>query len=263
MTTSTPELVGLLYRANWTQLSLSATVTSNGDAAVDRRLRQRKLSELRQLLGPLPKVGPIPGWDLHDEDDSPQHCERHVLLAPGGRYRQGRRGGLWHLLDRVEVLVDAELGILLRSEQIFEGLTREVAELRDLAIDPPEGTEPGLFAPPPGLPVTDDRWADDCQPSGLGWQVAGTAASLTASAMGFAIRHAPRRQTTWPSGDDEPESTSETGAAAWPGRRHLAAARAAARRRSPAAAPPPAAAPRRERAGRCIPARAGSWARPP
>jgi hypothetical protein len=280
MSTSIPELVGLLYRADWTRLSLSATLTSSRDPAVDRRLRQRKMSELRQLLGPLPKVGWIPGWDQRVEDDSPHRCERSVLLAPGGRsrvsasdsslvsisdgddtweihdgladrhpaagpdqllrglvmpqwllanyeltitgseaadgrpairvlgtprpVRQGRRGGLWHLLDRVEVLVDAELGVLVRSEQIFEGLTREAAELRDLVIDPPEGSEHDLFAPPPGMPVADDRWADGCQPSGPGWQVAGTAASLTASAMGFAIRHAPRRQTTWPSGDDEP-----------------------------------------------------------
>jgi hypothetical protein len=286
MSISIPELVALLYRADWTRLSLSATVTSSRDAAVDRRIRQRKTSELRQLLGPLPKVGRIPGWDQRDEDASPHRCERRVLLAPGGRsrvsasdssvvtvsdgddtweihdgvadrhpaagpdqllrglvmpqwllacyelaiagsevvggrpavrvlgtprpVRQGRRGGLWHLLDRVEVLVDAELGILVRSEQIFEGLTREVAELRDLVIDPPEGSEPGRFAPPPGMPVADDRWADDCQPSGPGWQVAGAAASLTASAMGFAIRHAPRRQATWPPGDDgEPDMPRE------------------------------------------------------
>jgi hypothetical protein len=286
MSTSIPELVALLYRADWTRLSLSATVASSRDPAVDRRLGQRKMSELRQILGPLPKFGRISGWDLHDADadadDSPRRCERSVLLAPGGRYRvsardgrlvsvsdgddsweiddgaadrqpaagpdrllrglvmpqwllacyelaitgnevaggrsairvlgtprpvrQGRRSGLWYLLDRVEVLVDAELGILLRSEQIFEGLTREVAELRDLVIHPPEGFDHGLFTLPPGMPVTDDRWADDCQPSGPGWQVAGTAASLTASAMGFAIRHAPRRQATWPPGDDgEPD----------------------------------------------------------
>jgi hypothetical protein len=286
MSLSMPELVALLYRADWLRLSLSATVSSSRDPAVDRRLRQRKMSELRQVLGPLPKVGWIPGWDQRVEDDSPHRCERSVLLAPGGRsrvsasgdsvvivsdgeatweihdgvadrhpvagpdqllrglvmpqwllacyelaimgsevvggrpavrvlgtprpVRQGRHGGLWYLLDRVEVLVDAELGILVRSEQIFEGLTREVAELRDLVMDPIEGSEHGLFAPPPGMPVTDDRWADDCQPSGPGWQAAGTAASLTASAMGFAIRHAPRRQTTWPpGGDDEPAMPRE------------------------------------------------------
>jgi hypothetical protein len=295
---SVPGLVALLYRADWTQLSLSATVTWSRDRAVDRRLFQRKMSELRELLGPLPRVRPVPSWDHHDEDDPPRDYERRVLLAPGARYRveasdgspvsiadgeylweidedaaertpaagpdqalhglvtpqwllacydldiigdqnadgrpairvlgrpraiqQRRRRGVFHLLDRVEVLVDAELGILLRSEQIFEGLTRSVAELRNLVVNPAETAEPGRFAPPPGMPVTDGGGLDgggldDRRRGGLGWQVAGTAASLTADAMGFAVRHAPRRRTTRPSGDDQPDMPREAqlSAAEW------------------------------------------------
>jgi hypothetical protein len=288
--TSLPDLVVLLYRADWTRLSLSATVAWTRDPAVDRRLLQRKMSELREVLGPLPRVGPLPRWDHYDEGNLPRDSEHRILLAPGGRYRveavdgspagisdgeqswridedkaergpaagpdqalrglvtpqwllacyeleitgdevisgrpairvlgtprQGRRGGVYHLLDRVAVLVDAELGILLRSEQIFEGLTREVAELREVIIDPAETAAPGLFAPPPGMPVTDRDEMPDCQPSGLGWQVVSTAANITASAMGFVVRHAPRGRTTWPSGDEEPEMPGDArlSAAEW------------------------------------------------
>jgi hypothetical protein len=275
VTTSKSELVALLYRADWTTLSLSATVAWSRDRAVDWRLLQRKLADVRDLFGPLPTIG-RPDLDNHpDDDDGPwRDREQHVLLAPGGRYRvedadgspvslgdgqhhweihegtaergpadgppgalrglvtprwliacydlditgpetvggraairvtgtpravrPGRRAGLYDLLDRVTVLVDAELGILLRSEQVFEGLSRDAAELRDLITDPDRAGEAGRFAPPPGAAETEDDWQADHRPDGAGWRAAGAAASLTASAMGFAVRHAPRHRGTGP-----------------------------------------------------------------
>jgi hypothetical protein len=118
-----------------------------------------------------------------------------------------QRHGRYELLDRVEVLVDAELGILLRSRQVFEDQMRESAELRGLVINPPEAGEPGLFVPPPGVPVTDEAepFADFEPPSGVGWEVASTVAGAAASALGFAVRHAPRRRTVWPADDEEPD----------------------------------------------------------
>jgi hypothetical protein len=122
-----------------------------------------------------------------------------------------RRSGYYHLLDRVEVLVDAELGILLSSRQIFEDQTPQTAELRDLVINPPEAGMSGMFAPPPGVPVEDDEdlFADYQPPSGVGWQVAGAAAGAAANALGFAIRHAPRRKVVWPTDDEEPDMPDE------------------------------------------------------
>jgi hypothetical protein len=83
--------------------------------------------------------------------------------------------------------------------------------LHDLVMNPPEAGISGMFAPPPGVPVEDDEelFADYQPPSGVGWQVAGAAAGAAANALGFAIRHAPRRKTVWPTDDEEPDMPGE------------------------------------------------------
>ncbi len=300
-------LVALVYRADWTQLSLSATIWSTFDPEVDERLSERKAAEARRLTGVWPRVGqsrPRPyehdDEDDEDEDDddfTPRDAERRVLLAPGGRCRiessngyltlsdggqswvisppddeedddasevvahrlrhaitpgeefrglltprwliacydleisgeeaagsrtairvtgtprsaSGRRRGRYDLLDRVEVLVDAELGILLRSAQILAGQTRESAELRDLVVDPAGAADASMFTPPPGLPVEDEKqpFADFEMPTGPGWQAAGAAAGVAAKALGFAARNAPRKKTAWPTDDEEPDMPAD------------------------------------------------------
>ncbi len=286
MTTSIPDLVALLYRADWTQLSLAARITWRRDPDVDLRLAQRHTAEIRRVVGPLPKlglgpkIGFGPEWQRAYIDRQPRHSDHQVLLAPGGRCRveapdgslvsvrdgaqswriaagkavqvtdvaadkafhglltpqwlvasyqlevtgeelaagrpairvrgaqravRQRHGGSFRYLDCVTVLVDAELGILLASEQVFEGLAGETAELTDLVTGPALAGDPGLFAPPPGMPVTAEEWLADRRPAGLGWQIAGLAASGAASAMGFAVRHAPRPSPAAAPGDEEPQ----------------------------------------------------------
>ena len=56
-----PELVSLLYRADWTQLSLSAAIRSRRDHTLDQELRRLVSDERRQALGPLPGPGRPPG----------------------------------------------------------------------------------------------------------------------------------------------------------------------------------------------------------
>jgi hypothetical protein len=272
------DLIALVYRADWKQLNLSATIGHTFYPDVDERLAERKASESRRAFGPMQRAPRSP--ELDDEDRRPVHSEHSVLIAPGGRYRiesshgilavcdgehswylsEGeahrelepgpgsafhglltpqwliasydfqvigaekvgdraairvtgtprtaatRRRGYYHLLDRVEVLIDAELGIVLRSRQIFEGQTREFAELRDLIVNPPEAGISGMFALPPDVPVEEEEeaFADYQPPSGVGWQVAGAAAGAAANALGFALRHAPRRKSAWPTDDEEP-----------------------------------------------------------
>jgi hypothetical protein len=276
------DIVALVYRTDWEQLSLSATISRTFDPEVAERLLERRASESRRAWGPTQRARRNP--DLDDEDRRPVHSERRLLLAPGARYRvesshgtldvcdgehywhcsegvayreprpgpgsyfdglltprwliacyelrvtgaeevgdraairvtatprtaSTRRRGYYHLLDRVEVRIDAELGILLRSKQIFEGQTREYAELRDLVINPPEAGMSGTFAPP-DLPVEDDEepFADYQPPEGAGWQVAGAAAGVAANALGFAVRHAPRRKPVWPVDDEEPDMPAD------------------------------------------------------
>ena len=273
------ELVALVYRSDWRQLSLSATISRTFDSGVANRLRERRAAESRQAFGPLRP--PVPRFEVPDHGQL--SFEERLLLAPGGRYRiEGRHGSLdvsdgehswsiydgavhrglrspgarfhglltprWliasyqlhivgsevagdrtairvigvprppsarrpsrcQLLDRVEVLVDAEFGILLRSRQVFEGQTLESAELRDLVINPPEAGTPGLFVPPPDVPVDEEEpFADVEPPSGTGWEVAGAAAGAAASALGFAVKHAPRRKTVWPTDDEEPDMPAD------------------------------------------------------
>jgi hypothetical protein len=273
-----------VYRTDWEQLSLSATISRTYDPEVAERLAERKAAESRRAWGPPPGASRIP--EVDDEDRRPVHSEHSVLIAPGGRYRlesshgmlevcdgehywdvsggvahrgprprrgstfhglltpqwliacyelqitgtevagdraaiavtgtprtaSARRPRYYHFLDRVEVLVDAETGILLRSRQVFEGRSREFADLRDVVMNPAEAGMSGMFAPPPGVPVEDEEetFADYEPPSGVGWQVAGAAAGAAANALGFAIKHAPRRKSAWPADDEGPDMPGDT-----------------------------------------------------
>ncbi len=259
-----PELVALLYHADWTQLSLSARVTERRDKAVHRRLRRLAAEEQAEEHGPVPRFM-LPFDDhLYDGPDWPE-TELHIMVAPGGRYRVSRddrgpatvcdgesewairdgvahrtpdairrppfrglllprwllacydlritsiteiagrsvhqvtatpramttrRGpGDYHLLDRVQVLVDAELGVLVRSEEVFRGQTLKLAELHDLVVGPPQAADPGMFQPPPGMPREEyEGLGGTFRPEGPGWR---------------AVRHAPHRPPRRAAGDTE------------------------------------------------------------
>jgi hypothetical protein len=273
------DLVALVYRSDWTLLSLSATISHTYDFDVSARVMERSSAERLRGMGPLPGAVRMPSVEVPSRD--PLHLEQQVVVAPGGRYRLESSEGLfevcdgehcWDLyggvahrrlaprpgrtfyglltpqwlvawyelqitgtevvdgreavrvtgvprapsarlpsrhqsLDRVEVVVDAELGILLRSRQVFEGETLEASELTDVVINPPDAGTSGAFEPPSDVPVEEEEkhFADYQAPSGVGWEVAGAAAGAAASALGFAVRHAPRRKPAWLSDDNEPD----------------------------------------------------------
>jgi hypothetical protein len=272
-----------VYRTDWKQLSLSATISHTFDASAARRLNWRKAAETRRVLGPLQGAWRPPHLD--DEDSRPVHSASDLLVAPGGRYRVQGSGGLlvvcdgehrwdvsdgvagrvpwreagwdfhgmltprwliacyelqamgvevvggraairvtgtprmvsalrrsrYRLLDRVDVLVDVELGILLGSKQVFEGETLESAELSDVLVSPPAAAMSDSFALPPDVDVEDDEepFGDYQPPSGAGWQVAGAAAGVAAGALGFAVRHAHRPKVVWPTDDEEPDMPTD------------------------------------------------------
>jgi hypothetical protein len=52
--------------------------------------------------------------------------------------------------DRIEVAVDAELGILLRRIETSGGVLVTLTELTDVTLNPPEAADPARFAPRPG-----------------------------------------------------------------------------------------------------------------
>jgi hypothetical protein len=261
--TGVSDVVALLYRADWTTLSLSAEVHTT----TDRRLWMKSIVAAMPPWLPVPADGP----ELPDPGTTSQSLT--LLIAPGRRYRAegedsadafgsdgeqdwerpararfnvgGLAGTSGHLdapwpglfcparlltffvldvqgpvtacgrdgvrivatprpslhdptmrghlrLDRIEAIVDAELGILLYRQDIFQGQVVSLTELISVTLDPPEAADESRFRPPPGSVIVESpgqqmREFFD-QP---GWRVANTAAGLAASALGPLVRHSP------------------------------------------------------------------------
>jgi hypothetical protein len=276
-----PDLVRLLYRADWTKLSLSADVvrlTSATEDGVVAGFEPEPPPWVRRL--PWAPSGP---WDDPSALRTRRATER-LLVAPGGRYRcvqgSGEEGHIvisgcdgeraWHQFvqpggrtraqtsavswsppaskllcpswllsgfeleldgeaavggrngyritarprpavrasrpgalprpDRVEATFDAELGILLRYEEIRREQTFLAEELQNVTTGPPETAHAAQFAPPPGStpgPGLGEPFGEFFdQP---GWRAAKTAAGFAATGLSYAIRYDPRR--LWQSED--------------------------------------------------------------
>ncbi len=250
-----PEVIGLLYRADWTRLSLSAGLRSETD---------------REPLPHLPRERWYRAWPGQRQDNSRYVGRGALLIGPGGRWRlecpvpgrgaegeaaegnDGERGWSWRppevggppslpvkvgvayppvpellcpsgllggftlevlgpvtvagrdavavaatprrdvlgsgsgklAYDRIEVAVDAELGILLRRAETARGELVTLTELTDLTMNPPEAADPARFTPPPGSHRGETEGATF---SGPGW----AAADLVLGGLGALIRHAP------------------------------------------------------------------------
>ena len=238
------DLVGLLYRADWTRLSLAAEVSVRRD--LDR-------AQTEAAVAP-----PGHEWEMATDQLGTETRRSTLLIQPGRRYReQGEdraggcdgdrswlairegdgwnveaddgpepplppmlrpswlltgytleagepvtvgerealrlvatpRPGIWSRasagtrpLDRVEMLVDAGLGILLRHEEILDGRTLSVTELTEVRLDPAP-VDDDQFAPPDGwdsVPGSVPRAA----PWGPGREAAKLFADLAAALAG-------------------------------------------------------------------------------
>jgi outer membrane lipoprotein-sorting protein len=271
------DVIGLLYRADWTRLSLSADVRFEKDGDLARRREKAIMAEMARFIGYDPGA-----WGGRSVDEEPilepegyHRWRADLLIAPGGRYRldyggdyggrtEGRDGEqVWTLaspaaaippshLPRadgetpvpdlfrpagllagctlevrgpatacgraaiavtatprpggsgsitsvfgrprgpVELLVDAETGILLRREETFEGQLLTLAELTTLTMGPPEADDLARFAPPAGSrPGRDSRKHETPDRSGPGWDAVKNAANLAAAGLGAWIRLSP------------------------------------------------------------------------
>ena len=151
-------VIGLLYRADWTRLSLSGEVRLESD-------RDLALSRLRAMRPPGFREGPVmrpkaggdgsqPAWEeVPWEELGGFHSGRaRLLIAPGGRYRQkwgeepsgqvkgsdGERGWMWHRPDLAPppwVPVAADLAPpfpeLFCPSGLLSGLTLEMRSFLD------------------------------------------------------------------------------------------------------------------------------------
>ena len=258
-----PEVIGLLYRSDWTRLSLSAELRSETD---------------REPLPSLPREERsrwFRAWPEQRQDNGRYVGRGALLIGPGGRWRlecpvpglgaegeaaegnDGERGWSWRppevggppslpvkvgvayppppelfcpsgLLggftlevlgpvtvagrdaiavaaaprrdvlgsrsaerpyDRIEVAVDAELGILLRRIETSGGELVTLTELTDVTMNPPEAADPARFAPPPGSHRSETLEENRRETlSGPGW----AAADLVLGGLGALIRHVPQ-----------------------------------------------------------------------
>jgi outer membrane lipoprotein-sorting protein len=280
--TDLQDVIGLLYRADWTRLSLSADVHSESDQ--DLLMSRVRAMRPPWISGGLTRrfkvdeeAGPLTWEEVLSEEERGYHSrDTRLLIAPGGRYRQeyldqpsgrvigsdGERSWVLHpqdpappdppvdvghkppllhmfrpswllngftlevrgpetacgrdaiavaatprtstesmprlragsLSDHLEVIVDAELGFLLRFEETFEGQRMGLTELTALVLDPPEAADPSRFEPPDGSQISPNvRESPREAPSGPGWEMAKTAVGLASNALGASIRFAQHR----------------------------------------------------------------------
>src|SRR5260221_7681635 len=130
-----------------------------------------------------------PGWRCGGRSRA---CGRDALDVVVTRRPSVRRksvsAGLWS--GPVEVLVDAELGFLLRLAKTAGGAEPEVTELVGADFDPV--TDPAQFRPPPGSLIA-EGFGDALGAGGPVWWAAKTAAGLAAGGLGAWIRYGPPR----------------------------------------------------------------------
>jgi hypothetical protein len=255
--TSVPGVIGLLYRADWTRLSLLAEVTM----VVDHDLYRWREREMRSRGAGEPPAA------FEETSSGVESSSTTLLVAPGRRYREqsgddadgylagsdgtrswqrlmqagpagksplvqlsgdpeppfpqllsprqvlsrftlevgdqltacGRdaihviampRRPLHDLLDQADLIVDAELGILLRYQELYQGQVLISTELADLRLDPPEATDTARFTPPAGSTVDgSDQDALHEVFGGPGWAAAKGAAGLAAGGLGALIKY--------------------------------------------------------------------------
>ena len=225
------DLVGLLYRADWSRLSLAAEVSVRRDLDLDR-------AQSEAAVAP-----PGHEWEMATDQLGAETHRSTLLIQPGRRYReQGedfasgcdgdrswtatRKEGGWDVeaddgpesprppmlrpswlltgytleageavtadgrealrvvavprprvwsrrpagarpLDRVEMLVDLGLGILLRHEEILDGRTLSVTELTGVRLDP-DPVDDDRFVPPGGW--DSGRDSGPAAPGGPVWE---------------------------------------------------------------------------------------------
>jgi hypothetical protein len=289
--TGTPDLVVLVYRADWTRLSLAAEVSHTIDHDLDALRSGTGAPGAAWLFGPPhgPR-GPVAGsgrrarpsgneWETATDLQGTETSRSTLLVAPGGRCRYQGHGfasgcdGTWSWqefeeedrlvemtggprpplatllrpswllngytleiggsattlgreglrvvatprpsirdaatqwgrpVDRVEVIVDAELGILLRHEEIFQGKPLSLTELVSVSFNPVEAADDAQFQPPSGWEAAEKN-AEPPSPSGPGWEVTKLVTGLAAKGIGAwfkSSRFDPFRQAT----REEPEA---------------------------------------------------------
>jgi len=206
-------LVGLLYRADWTRLRLSARLSDGSTVVIapGKRYRFETAGYVTGCDGGRP-------WELSDEDEiaegevhwisGPEPPVRRLLcpawllessgLEVRGRVRVCGREALDVVASvgpgehgSAEAAVDAELGILLRLAERGSGGEPDVLEMVSADFDPV--IDPAIFRAPSGS-LRAEGFGEMLDGGGLLWRAVKTVAGLAAGGLGAWIRHGPHRQ---------------------------------------------------------------------
>jgi hypothetical protein len=112
--------------------------------------------------------------------------------------------------ERIEVMADAETGILLRYEEFFAGRTVHLARLSGARFGPDadELEELGSDADDDAPSDRDPLSSLSSMFSGPGWGAARTAANVAGTVLGLTVRHAQRRSdaASWETATTEDDS---------------------------------------------------------
>ena len=212
------DVIGLLHRADWTRLSISARVNDGSTVLVapGRRYREQTAEGIRGCDGD--HAWTLPPWAADGTEHwvgrpepplrtllCPSWLLRNSRLEVRGLVRACGREGLDVVvtareslrdvtraarsrIGRTEAVVDAELGILLRVSRTDGRQAPRVTELVSLDVNPV--TDAAQFMPPPGSRVGESLraalGADD--PVFQAWR---TAAGIAASGLGAWHRYSP------------------------------------------------------------------------
>ena len=247
--TGEPDLIGLLYRADWTRLSLAAELSDGSSLVVapGRRYRRQDgeaawgcdgvhpwepvpaemaghtawITKIEAPLGALL----CPAWMLVGsrlEVLGPvQACGRDALQVVMTRrpsirdwqFRSFRMRG-----DRAEVIVDAELGILLRlawltdDEHLIDDPDdddddddAEPAVTEFVTLDLSPTIDPAQFVPPPGSQIGKGLGESLSGGGAAGWALR-TAGGLAAGGLGALIKYTPHRDGARATGREDAEA---------------------------------------------------------
>jgi hypothetical protein len=265
------DLVGLLYRADWSRLSLTAEVSVRRDLDLNRIRHEDEVpppGEAKCVPPPWQLFRDFSGrlraereWEMATDQLGTETQRSTLLIQPGRRYReQGediasgcdgdrswtaiRKDGGWDVeaddgpgsplppmlrpswlltgytlevgeavtaggrealrvvavprpqlwsrrpagtrpLDRVEMLVDLGLGILLRHEEILDGRTLSVTELTGVRLDP-DPVDDDRFVPPGGW--DSGRDSGPAAPGGPVWEAGKLVTGLAERGVGALVK---------------------------------------------------------------------------
>jgi hypothetical protein len=265
-----PDLVALLYRADWTRLSLSAEVHEVEDLALRTEMLKPAHPWFPTVIGDMTagdwatheyrarlRVAPVGRYrvdilPVESADENPADRDRVLRTRYGTRpglpppYPEllrpsrilnafllelterieiaGREAlcvvatpaqGVWlaaesKRAERIEVIADAETGILLRFEEFFQGRSVQLRELIEVTFEPADEFQVPDDADDDG----EDAGNQSAPFSGPQWKTARTAVRAFRTAvntlgpvLGPAIKYAPAPRRPGDSDDDDQEAT--------------------------------------------------------